>query len=225
MMAAFESGRSGGMDQADKSDGAPSRMSYHHGDLRRNLIQSVRGLVETHGPDGFSIAEASRAAGVSTAAPYKHFKDKTAILHAVVEDAMQRMAEAMAGAITAYPVGSIERIDAIGQSYIDFARDQPGVFRLMFGLTRGHDDDEVIMAHGRNAFGIVIQCVADHLGIEPDAELARQRAYMLWCFVHGHSFLIIDDKTSKQGLNIDEKALLSTVSRGIMATAKEMVDS
>ena len=204
------------MDGAAKGTGAPGREAYHHGDLRRDLIRSVRDLVELHGPDGFSIAEASRAAGVSSAAPYKHFKDKTAILHAVAEDGLERMKQAMEDAIAPLPVGSLARIDALGQSYIDFARDQPGVFRLMFGLTRGHDVDEEIMQHGRNTFGIVIQCAADYLGIAPETDMARQRAYMLWCFVHGHSFLVIDDKTTKQGLHIDEQMLLSTVSRGIL---------
>lgn len=213
------------MDDADARGPSRARQSYHHGDLRRILIQSVRGLVESHGPDGFSVAEASRAAGVSTAAPYKHFKDKTAILHAVVEDAMERMAKAMSSAVQALPVGSIERVDALGQSYIDFARAQPGVFRLMFGLTRGHDDDEVIMERGRSAFRIVVDCVADHLGVERDADLAWQRAYMLWCFVHGHSFLLIDDKTTKQDLNINEKDLLRAVSRGILGTVDKAAHS
>lgn len=213
------------MDGADTGGKAPGRETYHHGDLRRDLIASVRHLVETHGPDGFSVAEASRAAGVSTAAPYKHFKDKTAILHAVVEDAMQRMADAMTDAVAPHPVGSIERIDALGQSYIDFARAQPGVFRLMFGLTRGHEDDEVIMERGRSAFRIVVDCVADYLGTDRDANLAWQRAYMLWCFVHGHSFLVIDDKTTKQGLEIDEKTLLSAVSQGILRTVRKPADS
>jgi len=213
------------MDDAETVGKALARQTYHHGDLRRDLIASVRQLVETHGPDGFSVAEASRAAGVSTAAPYKHFKDKTAILHAVVEDAMQRMADAMAEAVAPHPVGSIERIDALGQSYIDFARAQPGVFRLMFGLTRGHEDDEVIMERGRSAFRIVVDCVADYLGIDRDANLAWQRAYILWCFVHGHSFLVIDDKTTKQGLDIDERALLGAVSQGILGTVGKAADS
>lgn len=216
-----ESGMDVPMEGARAADPRRARDTYHHGDLRRMLIESVRGLVETHGPDGFSVAEASRAAGVSTAAPYKHFKDKTAILHAVVEDAMERMADAMAAAVAPLPVGSIERIDALGQSYIDFARAQPGVFRLMFGLTRGHDDDEVIMERGRNAFRIVVDCVADYLGVDHDADFAWQRAYMLWCFVHGHSFLVIDDKTTKQGLQVDEPTLLRAVSRGILESARQ----
>ena len=208
------------MNDADAGENASARETYHHGDLRRDLIASVRQLVETHGPDGFSVAQASRAAGVSTAAPYKHFKDKTAILHAVVEDAMQRMAEEMTDAVEPLPVGSLERVDALGHSYIDFARAQPGVFRLMFGLTSGHDHDEVIMERGRGAFRIVVDCVADYLGIDRDANLAWQRAYMLWCFVHGHSFLVIDDKTTKQELEINETELLQAASRGLLGTVK-----
>ena len=65
------------------SDQITRRSSYHHGDLRAQLIAAVRELVETQGPDGFSVSEAARSAGVSSAAPYKHFKDRSELLHAV----------------------------------------------------------------------------------------------------------------------------------------------
>jgi AcrR family transcriptional regulator len=71
------------------------KKNYHHGHLKEQLLEAVRQLVEEQGPDSFSIAEACRRAGVSTAAPYKHFKDRDEILHGVVLGAMHRMGAAM----------------------------------------------------------------------------------------------------------------------------------
>ena len=192
------------------------RNTYHHGDLRRQLVRAVRDLIEEKGPDGFSIAEASRAAGVSTAAPYKHFKDKTAILHAVVLDGMERMAEAMRAAIADLPEGSLDRINALGQCYVDFARAQPGVFRFMFGLTDGQDSEEEIVTKGNECFGIVVKTVADYLDISVEDPKARERAYMLWCSVHGHAFLVIDDKTRKKGFDFDEAYFMNEISVGML---------
>lgn len=196
-----------------------AKAGYHHGDLKAQLVEAVRQLVEEKGPDEFSIAEASRLAGVSTAAPYKHFKDRHAILHAVALDGLERLEADMRAAIDGLPKGSLERIDALGQAYIDFARNGPGVFRLTFGLTDGHDDDPELMECGRSCFEILIGAVADTLDLPPDAPEVSLRAYMLWTFVHGHSFLLLDNKLSKMELEIDEPFLLSQVSRGIFGAS------
>ena len=90
------------------------KVGYHHGDLRAQLVEAVRGLIERDGPDGFSVAEASRLAGVSSGAPYKHFKDRDAILKAVALGGLQRLGERMAAASDSRPYGTQEAIDAIG---------------------------------------------------------------------------------------------------------------
>lgn len=215
-----------GSKKVDRTDTIPPdtpispKAGYHHGDLKAQLIVAVRQLVEEKGPEGFSISEASRLAGVSTAAPYKHFKDRPEILKAVVIDGMNRLEAAMRDAAEPLAVGSIERVDAIGQSYIDFARAQPGVFRLVFGLTEGHEGDETLMAGGRDCYGVIVGAVAAYLGLSPEEPEVQRRTYMLWTFVHGHSFLVIDRKTAKMQGHIDEKDLLSAVSQGILGSLR-----
>jgi AcrR family transcriptional regulator len=139
------------------------KKNYHHGHLKEQLLEAVRQLVEEQGPDSFSIAEACRRAGVSTAAPYKHFKDRDEILHGVVLSAMHRMGAAMQNAADAHPAGDLERIVALGKAYIDFARAEPGVFALMFGLTGSHADDPALTEEGQGKFEIVCRVVAEHL--------------------------------------------------------------
>lgn len=189
--------------------------SYHHGDLREALIEALRILIERDGPDGFRIAEACRMAGVSTAAPYKHFEDRDAMLRAVALGGMERLADNMQVAADSFPAASSERIVALGRSYVDFARAEPGVFRLMFALSEHHDEDAQLRATGERAEGIVEGVVADHLDLPSDDDDVRLRARALWCFVHGLSFLSLDGKAEVQDADT-EQALLELVGEAIL---------
>ena len=200
-----------------RSTGVTPKAAYHHGDLRAQLIAAVRELVESHGPDGFSVSEAARRAGVSSAAPYKHFKDRHEILRGVVSEAMDRLHAAMQAGAAAHPVGSLEAVAAIGQAYVDFARAEPGVFRLVFGLTEGHENAPELQAKGEGCLGVVVQAVAACLDLPPGDPDVQRRAYMLWSFVHGHSFLHIDMKTKVTTAEIDDWDYLMGVSRAILA--------
>ncbi|WP_019955838.1 TetR/AcrR family transcriptional regulator [Yoonia vestfoldensis] len=198
--------------------GVTPKTAYHHGDLRAQLIAAVRDLVETHGPDGFSVAEAARRAGVSSAAPYKHFKDRDEILRCVAAEAMDRLYAAMAAASDPYPAGSHEAVAAIGQAYVDFAKAQPGVFRLVFGLTDGHENAPELQQKGDRCFGVVVAHVATRRNAPEDDPDVLSYAYILWSFVHGHSFLAIDMKHHDVGTEIDDWAFLMRVSRAILAS-------
>ena len=192
------------------------KKNYHHGHLKDQLLEAVRQLVEEKGPDSFSIAEACRRAGVSTAAPYKHFKDRDEILHGVILGAMHRMGEAMEEAAAAHAAGSQERIVALGKAYIDFARAEPGMFALMFGLTGGHGEDPALTEEGQAKFEIVCRVVADHLGLPPDDPEVTARAYALWCAVHGHAFLVLDGKADKTKISVDEDGYLRLVANAYL---------
>lgn len=198
-----------------------AKAAYHHGDLRAQLIAAVRELVETHGPDGFSVAEAARRAGVSSAAPYKHFKDRPEILRGVVSEAMDRLRAAMEAGAAAHAHGSLESVAAVGLAYVTFAREEPGVFRLVFGLTEGHENDPDLLTKGEGCFGVVVQAVAARLGLPPDNADVQRRAYILWSFVHGHSFLTIDMKNKVASAEIDDWDYLRTISRAILASAAQ----
>lgn len=195
----------------------PARSGYHHGDLRAQLVAAVRELVEAHGPDGFSVAQAARRAGVSSAAPYKHFRDRPEILRAVAAEGMDRLRAAMEAAVAGHPVGSHAAVAAVGAAYVAFARAEPGVFRLVFGLTEGHDDDPELLARGEACFGVVVRAAAACLGVAPDDPEVERRAYMLWSFVHGHSFLTIDRKTGIDCAPVDDWDYLMTVSAALLA--------
>lgn len=193
-----------------------SKKPYHHGDLRASLVSVARDLVEEFGPNGFSVAEAARRAKVSSAAPYKHFSDKSELLNAVISDAMDRLRGDMLRRRDAHPAGSLEGITALGLAYVDFAKAEPNMFRFMFGVTEGHEDDPALQAKGEATFGIVIETAAQCIGVSPDDPRAVRAAYLLWTVVHGHSFLSIDDKRKTAGEELSDEELLRAAGRGLL---------
>jgi AcrR family transcriptional regulator len=194
----------------------PPKPPYHHGDLPAQLVKVVSDLIEMHGPEGFSVAEAARRAGVSSAAPYKHFKDRPELLRAVVSEAMDRLRASMESAAREHPVGSLESIAAIGKAYVDFAREGPGVFRLVFSLTEGHENAPELKAKGQACFAVVLRATAERLGLAVDNPEVQFSAYTLWTAVHGHSFLIIDRKTDVLSSMIDDHAYLMSITGAVL---------
>lgn len=213
------------MKNAEKIEGSGSasdetetlrKAGYHHGDLRAGLIEATRRLVEEKGPDGFSVTDACRLAGVSTAAPYKHFKDKSEMLLAMVIEGMTRHRQNMIAALDGIPPGTPDRITALGREYIDFALREPGVFRLKFGGFTDRLEDPRLMEVGENTFAIVKHEVAACLGLDAISEDVEQRAFMLWSFVHGLSFILPDKNLTDMCGCIDLDQLLSEVARRML---------
>ncbi|MEX0282018.1 MAG: TetR/AcrR family transcriptional regulator [Arenibacterium sp.] len=203
----------------EKIRAAKKRGAYHHGNLKAQLIEATRALVEEKGPDHFSVSEACRRAGVSTAAPYKHFKDKTEMLHAVAIEGMQRQQQQMLNALAPYPEGSRDRIIAMGRVYVDFAMAEPGVFRLMFALAGDHDEDTVLVEAGDTTFSFVQMEVAKARGRSEIGFEDRHRAFLLWSFVHGLSFLKIDGKLADDKMPVDLDTTLDDIARRIVPEA------
>ena len=190
---------------------------YHHGDLRAGLIEATRRLIEEKGPDGFSVSDACRIAGVSTAAPYKHFKDRTEMMVATVLEGMARHRDNMQTAIAGIPEGSPDRITALGKEYVGFALREPGIFRLKFGGFSDRLDDDRLQQAGEATFTRVLEEVAKCLGETDVTPEVQRRGFMLWSFVHGLSFILHDQKLSKMGGEIDLDFLLSDVARRILS--------
>lgn len=116
------------------SDGRP----YHHGDLRRALVEAGRRLLEREGSAGLSLRAVAREAGVSAAAPYHHFKDRAALLYAVAHEGNVALNDAVRTAFDSSEAGQ-ERIVAVGLAYVTFALANPALYELMFETTRLYD--------------------------------------------------------------------------------------
>ena len=105
---------------------------YHHGDLRHALLEVALQLVAEKGVAGLTLREAARRAGVSRAAPYRHFTDKNALLVAVAEEGFRAMHTAIREALSGALPDVENRLTAIGVGYVKFAVAHPAHFRIMF---------------------------------------------------------------------------------------------
>ena len=112
--------------------GGPGRRGYHHGNLREALIQSALSLIGEKGPAGFTIAEAARSAGVSPAAPYRHFRDREELMADVARLGFERFAADLEKAWHGGNPSPLEALQNAGRAYLAFARNEPAYYAAMF---------------------------------------------------------------------------------------------
>jgi len=179
------------------------KTAYHHGDLKGELVAAARALIELHGPDGFSMADACRLAGVSTAAPYRHFSSKKDLLAAVAADGLKRLGKDMEGLAALHARGTRDRITSTGQAYVAFAQREPHTFRLMFGAMTDAPETVALKEAGRASYSVLLREVAEYLGCAGVDEAVIRTAFPLWTFVHGLSFLAIDGKLNVTDFPVD----------------------
>ena len=192
----------------DTDGGLTAKARYHHGDLREALVTASYELVSKQGAENFLLAEACRLAGVSTAAPYKHFRDRDEILEVVVARAFDEMADRSMAAVAEKGIGTLEGIMAMGEAYVQFAIDEQRLFRLMFGQHPIIKHAEQVMDDGRRCFAGVIEQVARYCEVNDVPGDPRAIAIRLWTFVHGAASLLIDEDYSKVAPDLDVMAMI-----------------
>ena len=155
---------------------------YHHGDLRNALLDAARALLEEESLADLSLRAVARRAGVSHAAPYRHFPNHEALL---VELAVEGFAELRAGVVAAaaQPGAESDRIAEIGAAYMRFVAKRPALARLMFGP----------QLPNRDAFP-ALGASADAIGAEIGAALHDAALGLaVWAAVHGLAMLILEN--------------------------------
>ena len=141
---------------SDEAGKLPERQPYHHGDLRAALMAAALALIDEHGVKGFTLKDAARMAGVSVAAPYRHFADKEALLRAIREEGFAGFDAALA-ASGEQSATAEERILELGMAYVRFAIGHPAHFRVMFGMAGG---PKVAQAEMPTGFRLLVEAVA-----------------------------------------------------------------
>src|SRR5882757_8726107 len=105
---------------------------YHHGNLREALIRAALELIAQKGPAGFTFAEAARSAGVSPAAPYRHFRDRDELLADVALRGFQLFEQALTQAWNEGKPDAFTAFENLGKAYLAFARREPAYYSAMF---------------------------------------------------------------------------------------------
>ena len=164
--------------------------TYHHGHLRKALLESARSLVMDEGVEALTLREVARRAGVSTAAPYHHFASKAELIHVLTQHSLEDLdrvsQEALHGKIDPY-----EKLQAIGVAYVMYAVEHSAEFRLVFrpekGSPREWSDTSEALVY-RVLLAVVEECIAAGV-VKGPAEAA---AITAWSLVHGLAALLVD---------------------------------
>lgn len=197
---------------------AVKRAGYHHGNLEEALVAAVRRLVERDGAAAFSIAEACKMAGVSTAAPYRHFRDKRDILAHVARAGFLDLTAAMETARDGMsPDDAAGRIAGLGKAYVAFALAHPETFALMFGSGPDLKDDEKVGPVGAACFNVLIGEVARFLGHAAPEHEAMELSVMLWSFVHGVAALARGRDYQVARIPVETDRLIERATRAVLA--------
>lgn len=170
----------------------PPKAGYHHGDLARTLVLAATQLVEQGGPAALTLREAARLAGVSVAAPYRHFADREALLAAVLAEGFDGLTAHTESARQAAP-DALAALRAVGIGYVEFAVAHPSVYRLMFGPECDKTNHPALMAAGERALGVLVRSVQDAQAagrIRPGPP--ETVALGGWSICHGLASLYVD---------------------------------
>jgi AcrR family transcriptional regulator len=190
------------------------RNAYHHGDLRRALLDATLQLITERGATGFTLREVARRAGVSHNAPYRHFRSSDALLAGVAAEGFT----ALSAALVRATAGATTPLDAFvrsGVAYVEFALAHPGRYRVMFGSRlkkTGHPTLEWAAEQAFNGLVTLIKRGQEtHVFAEGDA---HARAQVAWSLVHGLADLAIAGQLAIRGRRLRE---LTAFARTVLA--------
>ncbi|GAJ27861.1 TetR/AcrR family transcriptional regulator [Acidomonas methanolica] len=166
---------------------------YHHGDLRRTLIDTALAMLAADQNWTFTLREVARRAGVSHAAPYKHFRDRDVLLCELARIGFARLAQVMTTATSSPEFSPRRKFLEGAQACIDFALRNPGLYRLMFSSDADKTADPALHAAAMSAFGLLLGVLEDgqKTGCFRPAPIGAQAAAG-WAQVHGLALLALN---------------------------------
>jgi AcrR family transcriptional regulator len=168
---------------------------YHHGELRRALLDTALAVIEREGVSALSLRDLARRLGVSHAAPAHHFPDRAALLVEIAREGFERFGVALVAAADRAPDDDA-RLAAIGRAYVAFALAHPATFRVMFGRELaglGSPPAALAEASGR-AYAVLLRGVEAALARLPRGRRppVEEAAFVAWSAVHGAAMLWLD---------------------------------
>ena len=185
---------------------------YHHGSLREALIKAARELIKEKGPAGFTFADAARSAGVSPAAPYRHFRDRDALMADVAREGFERFAAMLSTGWAAGKPDPVTAFHNIGKAYLTFARSEPAYYAAMFESGISPDLNPELRAASERAFA-VLRAAADQLVVLLPAA-GRPPALMMslhiWSMAHGIASLFGRGDSGRRALPMSAEELLES---------------
>ena len=181
-----------------RSSASPlKRERYHHGDLRRSLVQAGREVLAERGVDALSLREVARRAKVSQAAPYHHFANKAELVSAIAQQGFGDFAGALRAGAETMGDGTLPRLAGMGLAFVRFAVANPELFRLLFrpelrGGTRAGAAAEGMEPAGSAAYQVFLDAVTAAVEEGSVQGSVEDVAVSALSIVHGLSNLLVD---------------------------------
>lgn len=185
---------------------------YHHGNLRQALVDAARALITEKGPAGFTFAEAARAAGVSAAAPYRHFRDRDALMADVAAQGFERFETVLAKAWNEGKPEPMIAFHNLGRAYLRFARSEHAYYSAMFESGLSPDATPELRAAGDRAFGVLRSaaetlCAQLPAGKRPPSLMVSLH---IWAIAHGIASVFGRGDGGRRKLPMDADELLES---------------
>jgi AcrR family transcriptional regulator len=188
------------------------KSTYHHGELRTALVRAAMELLEESGETALSLRAVARRAGVSPAAPYRHYADREALVSAVAAVGYRELAEQLAAA---HPAPSTpDQLASVAIAYVQFALERPALFRIMFGEPCDRDNDERVAATA--AVSRYVRAIVERTFPHADAEAL---ATAVWALVHGLAFLHLDGKLDTSTPSLVADRITAAIEALLVATS------
>jgi AcrR family transcriptional regulator len=170
-----------------------SAKPYHHGDLRRALIDEALRTIEAEGVERLTLRTVGARLGVSRSALYRHFADKQALLATVGKEGFSKLRQALADAWEGNGHGRIG-FEAMHRAYVQFAAAHPSHYRVMFGgFIESAEKDDHFISEARSAFQVLVDALVEQQNagdIRRDDPVLMAR--FVWAVVHGTAMLFIN---------------------------------
>ena len=184
---------------------------YHHGNLKEALLQAALGLIAEKGPAGFTFADAARSAGVSPAAPYRHFRDRDELLSSIAQRGFEQFEAVLTKAWDDGRPDTVTAFERVGRAYLAFARNEPAYYSAMFESGVPVDVNPMLSAASERAFAI-IRAAAERLAALTPPGVTRPPALMMalhiWSMSHGIASLFGRGDAARRKLPMSAEDLL-----------------
>jgi len=190
--------------------GPRGRAGYHHGNLREALIEAALALIAANGSAGFTFAEAARQAGVSPAAPYRHFRDRDELMADVAQLGFDKFEGELARAWNQGAPDAMTALGNIGKGYLAFARSQPGYYAAMFEAGIPLNATPALRDASDRAFAILRTAAEQIIAKLPDGTRppALMVALHIWSLSHGIASLFVGRNAVQRALPMSPEDLL-----------------
>jgi AcrR family transcriptional regulator len=183
---------------------------YHHGNLKEALLNAALELIAKKGPAGFTFAEAARWAGVSPAAPYRHFSDRDELIANVALRGFEQFEAALARAWDDGRPEPFAAFERVGKAYLEFARSEPAYYSAMFEAGIPLDTSPELVQAGERAFGVLRKAVEAIVATMPaqNRPPVRMMALHIWSLSHGIASLFARGDAARRSLPMSPEELL-----------------